>query len=244
MKTSLLLATITVAFLASAPLQASDWTHEVAPYMWGTSLEGTTGIGPATVDVDASFSDILDALEMAAMGSYRGSKDRVSVLFDVVYASLGGSGTGPLEAVRANVDIDQLVMEGDLGYALTDSLHGFVGLRYVDLKSQIRLRGPLGGEQTVRGKADWIDPVIGLYYEAPISGKWSFSLRGDVGGFGVGSDFAWQGVGILRWQASQAIGVLLAYRYLSSDYDQGKDESYFRYDMAMQGPALGVVFTF
>ena len=244
MKTSRLLATITVTFLASAPLQASDWTHEVAPYMWGTSLEGTTTIGSETVDVNASLSDILDALEMAAMGSYRGSKDRVSVLFDVVYAGLGGSDTGPLEAARADVDIDQLVIEGDLGYAFTDHLHGFVGMRYVDLKSRIRLRDELEGESTVRGEADWIDPVIGLYYQAPISGKWSLSLRGDVGGFGVGSDFAWQGVGIVRWQASPGFGVLLAYRYLSSDYDKGKDENYFRYDMAMQGPALGVVFTF
>lgn len=244
MKTSRILATITVTFLASAPLQASDWTHEVAPYMWGTGLAGTTSIGPATVDVDASFSDILDSLEMAAMGSYRGSKDRVSVLFDVVYAGLGGSGTGPAEAVSADVDIDQLVMEGDLGYALTDHLHGFVGLRYVDLKSRIRFQGPFEGVPTVRGEADWIDPVIGLYYAAPFSDTWSFSLRGDVGGFGVGSDFAWQGVGILRWQASPGFGVILAYRYLSSDYDKGQGDSYFRYDVSMQGPALGIVFTF
>jgi len=243
-KTQHLLATLAVAFFACAPVQASDWTHEVAPYIWGTSLTGTTGIGPATVDVNASFKDILDALDMAAMGSYRGSNDRVSVMFDVVYASLGGSGTGPAGAVSAHVDIDQLVMEGDLGYALTDHLHGFVGLRYVDLKSRIRIQGPLGMDPSVSGRVDWVDPVVGLYYEAPISGKWSFGLRGDIGGFGIGSNFAWQGVGILRWQASPRTGVLLAYRYLSNDYDQGKGDNYFKYDVAMQGPALGVVFTF
>lgn len=244
MKTTPLLVAITVPFLASAPLQASEWTHEVAPYMWGTSLEGTTSIGAATMEVDASLGDILDALEMAAMGSYRGSNGRVSVMFDVVYAGLGGSGTGPAEAVSAHVDIDQLVIEGDIGYAFTDHLHGFVGLRYTDLQSRIRLRGPFEVQPTARGEADWVDPVIGLYYGAPISGRWSFSVRGDVGGFGVGSDFAWQGVGTVRWQSSPGFGVLLAYRYLSSDYDQGKDESYFRYDMSMHGPALGVVFTF
>jgi hypothetical protein len=35
--------------------------------------------------------------------------------------------------------------------------------------------------------------------------------------------------------------VLAAYRYMSMDYDDGDA---FRYDMAMSGPALGVVFTF
>jgi len=244
MKTLRMFVALAAASLASAPLYASDWTHEIAPYMWGTSLSGETGIGPATVDVDASLSDVLDALKMAAMGSYRGTNGQVSVLFDAVYAGLGGKGTGPAGYVRADVDVDQLVLEGDFGYAFTERLHGFVGLRYVDLKTKIRLRGPLEGDSTARAEADWVDPVVGLYYLQPITDTWSFSLRGDIGGFGVGSDFAWQGVGVLRWQSSPGFGVVLAYRYLSSDYQEGKGDRKFVYDVATQGPALGVVFTF
>jgi len=232
------------ALLASTSLHAADWTHEVAPYLWGTSLEGTTTVGPVSTDVDASFSDILDALEFGAMGSYRGSRDRISVMFDVVYAALGGDGKGPAGAVKANVDVDQLILEGDFGYALTDNLHGLIGLRYVDLETKVTVKGPLGDKRSVKGRADWVDPVIGLYYIWPFSDRWSLSLRGDIGGFGVGSEFAWQGVGILRWQTSPRVGVLFAYRYLSNDYDEGKGTDYFKYDMSMQGPALGVVFTF
>ena len=235
---------LAAAILASAPLQAGGWTHEIAPYLWGAGLEGTTGVGPVSADIDASFSDILDALEFGAMGSYRGSKDRISLMFDVVYSGLGGDGKGPGEAVKADVDVDQLVLEGDVGYALTDNLHGFLGLRYVDLETRIKLKGPLGNQESVRGKADWVDPVIGLYWIWSFSGQWSLGLRGDIGGFGIGSDFAWQGVGMLRWQVSPGFGVLFAYRYLSNDYDEGKGANYFEYDMSMQGPALGVVFTF
>lgn len=239
-KTMVLAASI----LASAPLQAGGWTHEIAPYLWGAGLEGTTAVGPVSADIDASFSDILDALEFGAMGSYRGSKDRMSLMFDVVYSGLGGDGKGPGEAVKADVDVDQLVLEGDVGYALTDNLHGFLGLRYVDLETRIKLKGPLGNQESVRDKVDWVDPVIGLYWIWPFSGQWSLGLRGDIGGFGIGSDFAWQGVGMLRWQVSAGFGVLFAYRYLSNDYDEGKGTNYFEYDMSMQGPAVGVVFTF
>lgn len=217
---------LAVALLASAPLRAADWTHEVAPYLWGTALEGTTAVGDATIDVDASFGDILDALEFAAMGTYRGSLDRYSVLFDVVYAALGGDGRGPLGNVKADVDVDQLVLEGDFGYALTERLHGFVGLRYVDLETSVKLTLPGGGRRSARDTADWIDPVIGLHYDWPISAQCSASLRGDIGGCGIGSDFAWQGVGTLRWQVKPGFGA-----------------DFFEYDMSMQGPLLGAVFT-
>ena len=112
------------------------------------------------------------------------------------------------------------------------------------LETKIKLKGPLGNTESARDKVDWVDPVIGLYYIWPFSDRWALSLRGDVGGFGVGSEFAWQGVGILRWQVSSGVGVLFAYRYLSNDYEDGKGADYFEYDMSMQGPALGVVFTF
>ena len=86
--------------------------------------------------------------------------------------------------------------------------------------------------------------MIGVTYTIPFADKWSFTLRGDIGGFGVGSDFAWQGLGTLRWQTSERVGVLAAYRYIDMDYDTDKGARYFEYDMSLSGPALGVVFTF
>ena len=53
-----------LAMLAATPLHADEWKHELAPYLWGSAMEGTTGIGGVTADVDASFGDILDNLEM------------------------------------------------------------------------------------------------------------------------------------------------------------------------------------
>ena len=46
-----------------------------------------------------------------------------------------------------------------------------------------------------------------------------------------------------RWQFSPRTGVGLAYRHLDMDYEDGKGDDRFLYDMATSGPALGVIFT-
>jgi hypothetical protein len=225
------------------PLQAEDWTHEIAPYVWGAGMDGTTGLGGVSADVDASFGDILDNLELGLMGMYRGTRDRFSVTIDAVYMGLGATGRGPGDLVKADVDMDQAALEVDLGYEVLEHLTVFGGLRYNDLSVEVETSGPLG-RQSVDGDENWVDPVVGALYVLPFAEQWSATFRGDIGGFGIGSDFAWQGLASLRWQASPSFGVLAAYRYISMDYESGSGSKSFTYDMAMSGPALGVVFTF
>jgi hypothetical protein len=232
------------ALLVAAPVHAEEWKHELAPYVWGAQMDGTAGVRGVTADVNASFGDIVDNLEMGFMGMYRASRDRVSVTVDAVYMGLGATGRGPGGLATADLDMDQTALEVDLGYELVDGFTVFGGLRYNDLSIDVRTTGPLVGTRTADGSESWIDPVVGALYAMPLSDTWSLSLRGDVGGFGVGSDVAWQGIATARWQVTPTVGVLAAYRYISMDYDDGNGADAFQYDMAMSGPALGVVFTF
>ena len=236
---------LATALFASAPLCAAEWKHEIAPYVWGAAMDGTTTTGPVTADVDASFGDILDNLELGFMGTYRATRERLSITMDAIYMGLGGNGRGPEGFVKADVDVDQSALEVDVGYEVIERLSVFAGLRYNDLSVEIDTSGPLG-RRSAEADEDWIDPVIGAHYTMPFALAWSFTVRGDLGGFGVGSDFAWQGVGTLRWQASDNLGLLAGYRYIDMDYNNGKnkDGKYFEYDMALSGPALGLVFAF
>ena len=237
-------ALLCAAMLVAAPLHAEGWTHELAPYVWGAGMDGTTGVRGVTADVDASFGDILDNLEAGFMGMYRGTRDRLSVTVDGVYMGLGASGRGPGGLAKADVDMDQAALEVDLGYELVEHFTVFAGLRYNDLSVDVKATGPLGNTTSVDGSESWVDPVVGALYSIPFSDTWSVSLRGDIGGFGVGSDFAWQAIAALRWQSSPGCGVLAASRYMAMDYENGNGTDAFEYDMAMSGPALGVVFTF
>ena len=70
------------------------WSFSVTPYVWATSLSGSTTIKGLTTDVDASFFDILDhtqfpkgLFQLAAFGeAWYG---RFGVLTDVAYMKLG-----------------------------------------------------------------------------------------------------------------------------------------------------------
>ena len=38
----------------------------------------------------------------------------------------------------------------------------------------------------------WFDPIVGLRLHSNSPGRFNAAVYGEVGGFGVGSDFAWQ----------------------------------------------------
>jgi opacity protein-like surface antigen len=241
-KSTWMVAALALGLASSA--SASEWKQEFAPYLWASSMEGTVGLGDVEADASLSFSDLLDNLELGFMGTYRASRDRYSVLVDAIYMGLGMVQKGPAGVLKSDVDVDQIGLEIDFGYDVGQGFTVLGGARYVDLDTHIRVSGPLDTTESVHQEYDWIDPVIGLQWHQPISGDWSVTLHGDAGGFGVGSQFAWQAFAILRWQFSPTIGAALGYRYLDIDYEDGRGANRFKYDVATSGPALGIVFTF
>lgn len=232
------------ALFTSLASQADEWKQEFAPYLWGAAMSGEAGIGSVTSSIDMSFGDILDNLELGFMGAYRASKDRFVLNVDAIYMGLGATQRGPGGVLKADIDMDQTALEVDAGYAVTERVVTFAGLRYVDLSGKVAVQGPLGLQRSPKGGADWVDPVLGAMVTLPINDRWSTNVRGDIGGFGVGSDFSWQAIATLRWQATPTLGVLAAYRFLSMDYESGRNANYFKYDVDSQGPALGVVMSF
>ena len=233
-----------LAMLAATPLHADEWKHELAPYLWGSAMEGTTGIGGVTADVDASFGDILDNLEMGFMGMYRGTRDRFSIDVDTIFMGLGATERSRPGLAKADIDVDQFVLGAAAGYAMTEKFVVLGGLRYYDLSAEVKVTGPLGNTADAETDESWVDPYLGARYTIPLSEAWSLNLSGDIGGFGVGSDFAWQGLVTFRWQLTERTGALAAYRYMDVDYESGNGSNRFEYDMVFSGPALGIVFTF
>lgn len=235
---------IAVSLALASPLAcADDWQHEVAPYLFAAGMDGTAGIGPVEADVSQSFGDIVASLDMGFMGAYRGTKDKYSITIDTIYMSLSDSKKGSNGLLKADAGIEQLALEGDFGYAISDAVTVFGGLRYNDMSTDVKVTNPLGVRKA-SGSKSWVDPLVGAIYTHKFNDTWSMNLRGDIGGFGVGSDFAWQGLASVRYQATPTIGVIGAYRYIDMDYEDGKGNKRFLYDMAITGPALGVVFSF
>jgi hypothetical protein len=237
----------------AAPAFAAEgrWEHTVVIYGMGAAIDGEAQIGDLAVPVDVSISDVFDALEMGAMGAYRADTGTWSFMVDATFMGLGGTAESRRDIVKGDMDMDQFTLMGTVGRRLTENLEALFSLSYLDLSTDLKLttRNPLTGAVTTRSAGDeasWVDPLLGLQYNVPFADNWRFNLRGDIGGFGVGSDLTYQLLTNVRWQANDTIGVVAGYRLISFDYEDGNKGSskYQHYDLTEQGPLVGMTISF
>ena len=126
-----------------------------------------------------------------------------------------------------------------------------------EFNSTVTASGPLGqigitqsGSRAIAasGSVDWVDPFVGgrLRYK-PSAGQ-EVVVRGDIGGFGAGSDFSWEVIGTYNWQMCIFEGLnvdgYIGYRALSVDYSQGSGTTRYEYDVLQQGPVMGMTTRF
>ena len=71
-----------------------------------------------------------------------------------------------------------------------------------------------------------------------------FGARGDVGGFGLGSDFAWDATAFFDWRFGKNFSMAFGYRYFDLQFDDRGGADAFDLDMQQGGPAIGVAYTF
>jgi hypothetical protein len=220
---------------------SDGWVHSIALYLLAAGLDGTVTAKGIEADFDASFSDILENLEMGAMVAYRGETERHALTLDTIYMGLGADGDiGP---ATVDVDVDELVVEIDWCWRIDPTTDVFVGARYWGISTDLELSGP-GPDASVDADEEWIDPLIGARHTLPLAEDWSLTLRGDVGGFGVGSDFSWQAVARVNWQMTQSSLLAFGYRVVAVDYEDGSGTDEFRYDVTTSGFLAGIAFTF
>ena len=209
------------------------WQNEVFLYGMATSIGGDARFGRVEQPVDVSFSEILDNLEMAFMGGYRGSAERFSVVADVVFLGLGKShDTG--EVRRA--DLDQLIVDITGAYRFSPVLEAFAGVRVTDLSTKVGLGEPLRSE--LEGSDTFYDPIIGARIRTPLSqnGRWWLQARGDIGGFGASMDSTWQAMANIGFKPADWISLFGGYRALGQDFKDTGGSEKFGMHITYQGP--------
>lgn len=114
------------------------------------------------------------------------------------------------------------------------------GIRYIGVEVGVDFgRLPI----SLSEEKDLVDPIIGVRYKWKIADKWDLKLYGDIGGFGIGSDFTWQTLGVIDFWPWKHVGFLAGYRALSYHFeDDDKNIEPFELDLLVHGPILGVSF--
>lgn len=238
-----LAATMTMTPAVQAQDNAGEWRQTVYLYGMGVAIDGEAQIGPLTVPVDISISDLFSALDFGAMAAYRIENGTWSFSGDVTYMDLGFSQTTQQGRASASLDTDQLTIMGTVGRRVSPRLEALFSLAYFDLSADLSLR-VLQQQASASRDADWVDPLVGLNYRLPFAEKWTLDLRGDVGGFGVGSDLTLHGWVKLVRQNSESFSWYFGYRYIGYDYETGEGINYQRYDLSQHGPGIGLAWSF
>jgi len=242
--------------LLSAPTVAQesgdrDWTYSIEPYLFGSSIKGSASMGRVEgAVVDVNFSDILENLKMAGMLHFEAQhRSGWGIVFDYGFVDLAADtsvGFGGTIDARVQQGVLEALASHQIGSG-TGALELIAGIRWWDNKVNATF-DPLiwNGSVSATINDDWVDPVVGLRWTNALSDRWQLRLRGDVGGFGVGSEFSWNASATALYQMNDRFDLEFGYKAIDVDYDNGKasNDGYFAYDTTTHGPLLGLIIKF
>jgi opacity protein-like surface antigen len=223
------------------------WTFAFAPYLWAAGMTGDIAqFGLPEVDVDLSFSDIMENFDIGFMGVGEVRHDRFGILTDLMYIKLSaGNHVDPKGPIDAKVDLstETFTFLGAAEYRLIDdeagSLDALAGARLWWVSTDFDFSGA-ALDTSANDSETWVDPIVGLRGRFNLSPDFFLTSWGMIGGFGVSSDFTWDVMGGIGYQASDSISLIAGYRGMGVDYKN----SGFVFDVVQDGPILGAVFRF
>ena len=215
-----------IALAASEVHAQEKWSYEMVPFLWAAGIDGREGVGNAVVDVDASFKDLVDFVNIGAALRMSARRPPVGWFAEASYVELEADADTAIGAVRTRST--QTFAEGGLSYDFNSALAVYAGLRYQQLDTVLEFPS-LRRE----GEESWVDGIVGARWTPIVSDNWVAWVRGDVGG--GSSDLVWlaEAGGGYRWGSRWA--AYLAYRVLDTDYEHNG----FVYDMQQSGLLFG-----
>ena len=243
------LVTASFTIKAQAPDSSKKYQFFLEPYLMFTSMSGTTGIGnlPNTF-ICIPASDLFSHLKFGGMLYAEVHNNRFAYTADFFYASLSQEASGKNGVLNGTADLKQFFCELEVLYKLLPWLEGGIGARINSIESALNvtvlLPGGISRSQAEKKTNTWVDPLIVTRLKTWINNKWLLCLRVDIGGFGVGSQFAWQLQPDIAFRASRLLQIGVGYRYLSMDYNHGSGSDRFLYDMEEYGPQIRIGFNF
>lgn len=258
----------TVEDSVSLDAPSDKWHFSIIPYLWMMGLNGEVGVRGQTVDLDVSFSDIIQNLDFAAEVHMEAWRDRFGFFIDLTYSKIslkedvqlrfdrsiklknvtefflgefGGFyrvGTWPVRAGSSSPESKTKT------FFTLDFLGGG---RYWWMDNKIDITGSAGIlDAQFSGSESWFDFIIGTRARLDFN-KFFVALRTDIGGFGLGfsSDISWNIAGYFGYELPwYHITPIIGYRALYDKYSSGSGDNRFLWDAWMSGPQLGVAFQF
>ena len=252
------------AFAADVPGDLNDvpeivatdeWVVSTTPYFWVMFFEGDMTINGQTVDMSGlNVFDLLDAgsLRFPPLVNYfEARKGRWGGYLDTTLLGLefGASdislGPGPVTAA-VGLDFTYALVNAGLIYTAAEwaqqngtvafDLMGGVRYTYYDMDLAVTI-GPVGA--SFSDTLDWWDITLGARLRGQNDNGWNWTLRGDIAGADLESNFSFQTVATVGRDFSVGrvdMSWVAGYRFLYQDWSKGTDAV----DLASHGPLVGL----
>jgi len=227
----------------------SKWAFLVEPYLMFPNMSGQTGIGTLPdITIDANPGDIFSRLQIGAMLNLEASNEKWTIATDVIYMDLKQDVTPGTFISSGKATAKQFAWELAGMRKIRPWLDIGIGGILSSITSGADInRNTIGGGTSHINKeisATWYDPMLIARIKNTPGKKFLYQFRGEIGGFGIGSDFAWQIQAYAGYRFSKLFQMTAGYRVISLDYEKGSEESRFKYDIDTFGPVIRFGFNF
>jgi hypothetical protein len=198
-----------------------DWT--VTPFFWMVSLDGDATIKDVQSDINIDFLDVVKESDtlLGLMAQVESGTDEAALFLTIAYTHVGFDGQkGSVGPVNIESDItadlgwfelatvfsliDKQIPSSDKNITRRLVLDTYIGARLTVIDMELDTDASVFGIPTSSAKRDlteiWVEPIIGLRSGYEISNDLFIHSRYDIGGFGAGSDFAWQAMANLAFK--------------------------------------------
>jgi len=233
-------------YLATAQAQdstrPSKWNWLIEPYLMFPNMTGQVGVDSLPdVAVDQDPTDIFSKLQIGVMLYLEMSNEKWAFSSDLIYMKLGSPADIKNGVITGDVTLKQLAWELAALKRVNTWLEAGLAVQLNSIQSDIdivvnRPGGPVPRKSEV--KETWVDPSLTARVQFPIGQNFFYVLRGNIGGFGIGSDFYWQAHTYVGYRFIHWFQVSLGYRVIDINYDKASGGGRFLYDMTTFGPEL------
>lgn len=228
--------------------QENKWNFLLDVYVMFPNINGTTAFSTLPeIKVDANPGDIFDQLNMGAMLYFEASNDHWSFSSDLLYMDIKQGVRSGAIIQQGELQVKQLAWELASMRRLLPNLDAGIGLRVNSLDLGLdAIQNTVQGSVVIdKGTAEnWVDPILIIRFKNDASNNFLYQLRGDIGGFGIGSDFSWQFQAYAGYRFSKLFQITGGYKAIGMNYDKGNGDDRFMYNMDTFGPVLRFGFNF
>lgn len=225
---------------SSVDAQESSWDFEITPYVWAAGIDADVTVGGRTVEVDKSFSDVLDAVDFGGSALAVAHINRFVVWTQLDYLALD---TDELDKTPARGQLETDMFVGTLGFGYQFGQPGartvdlLLGARYLSLENTLTLDG-IG---VFKRDKDFTDPVLILRPSWPLGERWRFNPTISYG-TGGDSESTYEVQPQFQFQINDSLAARFGYRRLF--YDIESENGLNNWDGSFQGLFVGLGGTF